>query len=342
MGGDHGPSSAIPGAAAALADRPGLTFLIFGDEARIAPFLEKYPALKAASEIHHTDIAISNHESASAALRRGKGSSMRLAIDAVSKGEADCIVSAGNTGALMATAKMVLKCLPGIHRPAIASVLPTVHGRTIMLDLGANIHCDAENLVQFSVLGSVLARAVFGIDRPSVGILNVGSEDKKGHEILHDAAAVLQNTRFPGAFHGFIEGNDIAAGTVDVVVTDGFTGNVALKTAEGVGKMIGAILKEELGSSLLAKMGYVLSMRALNSAKHRMDPRQYNGGLFLGLSGICIKSHGSADDYAFSRAVLVGANMVENRFNAIVADEIEQLASQEAFVSLPMPLQIQG
>ena len=248
MGGDLGPKAVIPGAAKALQSRPELHFILVGDESVIQPALKDYPELARACEIIHTTQVISGEEKTAQALRNGRQSSMRLAIDAVSDGRASAIVSSGNTGALMATAKMVLKCVPGIHRPAIASQMPTQNGRTIMLDLGANLACDAEMLVQFAILGTIFAREIFGLTTPSVGILNVGSEEMKGHEEVRAAAAILNQIKFPGRFHGFIEGNDIALGTTDVVVTDGFTGNVALKTAEGIGKLAQGYMKDAFKS----------------------------------------------------------------------------------------------
>lgn len=328
MGGDHGPQSVVPAANMALQERPYLRFRIFGDEKKIAPYLT--PELKAASEIIHTTDVIATDEKPSVALRKGKNSSMRLAIDDVDQGRADCIVSAGNTGALMATAKLVLRMLPGIERPAIATILPTIKGGTVTLDLGANLECDANNLVQFAILGACFSKTVMKVDSPLVGLLNVGSEDNKGHEYLQDAAAILHTAPFPGRFKGFVEGNDITAGTVDVVVTDGFTGNVALKTAEGVGKFISQVLREEFSKSIWSKLSYLIASGAMKRARHRMDPRAYNGALFLGLSQICIKSHGSADAYAFSRAISVGARMVENKFNRLVGEQIEKLAQQQA------------
>lgn len=336
MGGDFGPDCVIPAAAQAYAKRPNLRFMIFGDAVKINPLIAAHPDLRNVSEIIHTDVFVDNHEKPSSALRKGKNSSLRLAIDAVETGKADCIISAGNTGALMATAKLVFRTLPGIHRPAIAGILPNIMGnRTIMLDVGANVVADAENLVQFAVLGSCFAK-VLGVNNPMVGILNIGSEDTKGHETLHQAAAILSQAKFPGRYKGFVEGNDITNGSVDVVVTDGFTGNVALKTAEGVGKFISGVIKQEFGSSILAKIGYLFAFSALKKAKKRMDPREYNGALFLGLNNICIKSHGSADAYAFSRAVMVGADMVQHGFNKMVAEQIEKLGNQEAFITMSM------
>ncbi len=335
MGGDFGPEVVVPGAALALKDRPMASFIFFGDQTKIQPCLDKYPQLARVSTISHTDKAVSADEKPGQALRSGRDSSMRLAINAVSEGRADCIVSGGNTGALMAMAKMVLRTLPGIHRPAIASVFPTIKGQTVVLDLGANLECDSEILVQFAVLGSVYARVVENIPNPTVGLLNVGSEDMKGHEEIRAAQAVLQQVKFPGKYYGFVEGNDITAGTVDVVVTDGFTGNVALKVAEGVGKLASFILKSSLKSSPLSFVGAILASGALKKVKNRMDPRLYNGGMFLGLSGICVKSHGSMDAVGFANAIKVAADLSTNGFNKRVAEEIQQVMTQESFIAPP-------
>lgn len=333
MGGDFGPSVTVPAAAMTLKERAETRFLFFGDERQINPLLEKEPALRAVSAVHHTDKIIANDEKPVVALRTGKQSSMRLAIDAVGNGQAGGVVSAGNTGALMATAKMVLKCIPGIQRPAIASVLPTRSGATVVLDLGANISCDAEILVQFAILGAVYARAVRGIASPSVGLLNIGSEDMKGHDQLRAASGLLSQVKFPGRFVGFVEGNDIPMGKTDVVVTDGFTGNVALKVAEGVGSLTSDFLKDAFKSSPLAMLGAALASGALKKLKQRLDPRFYNGGMFLGLGGICVKSHGGMDAYGFSRALLVAADLVAQDYNRRVISEIESLMKQESFVS---------
>lgn len=333
MGGDHGPQVIVPAAAAALNATGETRFLFFGDERRIKPELDRFAALRAVCEIIHTDKVIANHDKASAALRNGKDSSMRLAIEAVRDGRADAVVSAGNTGGLMALSKLILKCLPGINRPAIASVFPSMRGQTVMLDLGANLACDAEVLAQFAVLGAVYARVVKGIDNPSVGLLNVGTEEMKGHEEVRAAARILSSVKFPGRYHGFIEGDDITKGTVDVVVTDGFTGNVALKTAEGVGKLTSYFLKESFKSSPFAMLGYMLAAGAMRRLKDRVDPRKYNGGMFLGLDGVCVKSHGGSDEVGTEQAILVAADLVRNGFNKRVAYEIEQLMNQESFFS---------
>lgn len=329
MGGDLGPEAVVPGAALALRQKKNLRFMIYGDSKKIDPFLSQYPKLAKVSEVYHTDFAVSPHEKPGVALRAGRSSSMRLAINAVSDKKAHCVVSGGNTGALMAMAKMVLKCLPGIERPAIASLLPTVDKEIVMLDLGANLECNSEMLVQFAILGAVYARVVRGHDQPTVGLLNIGSEDAKGHEEIRDAAAILQRIEFPGRYAGFVEGNDIPMGTVDVVVTDGFTGNVALKTAEGVSKLITTVLKRKLKESPLAMFGAFLASGALKKLKNEMDPRRYNGGMFLGLDGVCVKSHGGMDAFGFSNAILHAAEIADRNFNVRVAAEISEVMAQE-------------
>ena len=334
MGGDDGVQAVVPGAAKALKERPGTKFLFFGDEPAIRQELNKHKVLSAVSEIRHTDKLITNDEKPSHALRHGRQSSMRLAIDSVSKGEAQGIVSSGNTGALMAMAKMSLKSLPEIHRPAIASVFPTKRGQTVVLDLGANLQADAENLAQFAVLGSVYARLLLGVEKPTVGNLNVGSEEIKGHHRVRGAAGILTHVDFPGQYYGFVEGDDIPKGTVDVVVTDGFTGNISLKMAEGVAGLMGHSIRQAFTSSIPARLGYLLSRSAMNRMKKSLDPRFYNGGIFMGLNGICIKSHGSSDSYAFSRATIRAIDLVQNNFNSRVSKEIDKLINQESFFSL--------
>ncbi len=336
MGGDLGVNITIPGAALALKEHSDIHFLIFGDEARIRPILSRYPDLRDSSEVIHTDKFISNTEKPSVALRKGRGSSMRLAINSVSEGRADCVVSAGNTGALMAMAKMVLKCLPDVRRPAIASVMPTKDGRVVMLDLGANLSCDSEVLIQFALLGAVYSKVVSGKKKPTVGLLNVGTEDVKGHEELRSAAAVLERVNFAGHYHGFVEGSDIPMGKTDVVVTDGFTGNIALKMAEGVAKLSGMYIKDAFKSSPLAMIGGLLAAPALKKMKAKVDPRMYNGGMFLGLDGVCVKSHGGTDEVGFANAVMVAYDLIDNKFNDQVAAELENLMSQESFFTSDM------
>ena len=335
MGGDFGPSVTVPGMLKAMKDLGAdkVSFLLYGDEREIRPILNKYPQLNSITEVHHTDYVVANDEKPSIALRTGRHSSMRLAINAVKEGHADCIVSAGNTGALMAMAKMVMKCLPGIHRPAIGSVFPSIGDDIVMLDLGANLQCDEEVLAQFAILGTVYARVVQGIERPSVALLNIGSEEMKGHEEIRAAAAILSQVDFPGNFVGFVEGSDVPMGKVHVVVADGFTGNIALKMAEGVGKMSTHLMRNAFKSSVFAFLGYLLSKRALRRMKDRIDPRVYNGGMFLGLAGVCVKSHGGSDDIGFSYAIKGAYKLVSNRFNERVAEEIEELMSQESFIT---------
>jgi glycerol-3-phosphate acyltransferase PlsX len=329
MGGDLGPEAVIPAAALALQKKKNLRFMIFGDSKKIDPLVAQHPKLAKVSTIHHTDHAVSPHEKPGIALRSGRQSSMRLAINAVAEKQAHCIVSGGNTGALMAMAKMVLKCLPGIERPAIASLLPTVKREIVMLDLGANLECTSEMLVQFAILGSVYSRVVRGHEQPTVGLLNIGSEDAKGHEEIRVAAAILQQVKFPGKYAGFVEGNDIPMGTVDVVVTDGFTGNVALKTAEGVSKFISTVLKKHLKASPLGMLGALLASGALKKMKNEVDPRLYNGGMFLGLDGVCVKSHGGMDAVGFCNAILNAAEIADKNFNVRVAAEIAEVMKQE-------------
>ena len=332
MGGDFGPSVTIPAMANVLDKQSDIKFLIYGDKKLVEPLLDQHSKLKQSCEFIHTDIAISSTDKPSRALRNGKGSSMRLAIEAVKEGKADGVVSAGNTGALMVMSKLILKSLPGISRPAIAGVMPTAKGKTVMLDLGANLECDAEILTQFAVLGSVYAKVVQGISNPTVGLLNIGTEEMKGHDEIRAAAEVLSNVPFPGKYQGFIEGDDITKGTVNVVVTDGFTGNVALKTAEGVGKLMKHFLTGAFKSSPLAIIGYLFSMKAIKGMKNKMDPRKYNGGMFLGVNGICVKSHGGSDIMGTENAILVAADLIRNKFNDQVAAEIENLMEQESFV----------
>jgi phosphate acyltransferase len=262
---------------------------------------------------------------------------MRLAIDAVADGKAHGVVSAGNTGALMAMAKFSLKTLPGIDRPAIASFFPTLRGESVMLDLGANVECDAENLVQFAIMGDAFARTVMCLAQPTVGLLNVGSEDLKGNDAVREASARLRIPTSPVKFHGFIEGNDIAAGTVDVIVTDGFTGNIALKTAEGTSRLFSEFTRAAFQHSFMARIGYLFARNALRKVRERIDPRKYNGAVFLGLNGVAVKSHGGADEFGFSNAIGVAIDMVQNGFLDQIRDELARLNAEPA--STPGPPQ---
>jgi len=325
MGGDKAPEVVIQGVQIARTRLPHVDFLLYGDQARLEPLLEQAPDIRSVCTICHTDQSVSGDDKPSQVLRQGRRSSMWLAVDAVAKGEADAVVSAGNTGALMAVSKFVLRMLPGIDRPAIAGFFPTERGESVMLDLGANVECDARNLVEFAVMGEVFARIVLGIEQPSVGILNVGSEELKGNDAVRGAAAALKTGNLPIKFHGFVEGNDIAAGTVDVVVSDGFTGNIALKSAEGLARLYANFLRDAFSSSWLSKLGYLLARSALVKVKMRTDPRRYNGAMFLGLSGIAVKSHGGTDALGFANAIGVAAELVTHGFNERIKRELERL-----------------
>jgi glycerol-3-phosphate acyltransferase PlsX len=326
MGGDKAPHIVVQGANIARSRYPEADFLMVGDEAAIQPLLSKLPRLRKVCDIVHTTSVVTADDKPSLALRAGRDSSMRLAINAVCDGRAAGVVSAGNTGALMAMAKFVLKTLPGIDRPAIASYFPTLRGETVMLDLGANLQCDAQNLVQFAVMGNVFSRTVFAIEAPTYALLNVGSEELKGHEALQQASAILRGDSLPGHFHGFVEGDDIAKGTVDVVVTDGFTGNVALKTAEGAAKLYTEALKRTFKSSFTARIGYVLASRAIKKFRRKVDPRRYNGAIFLGLNGITVKSHGGTDAFGFANAIGVAVDMAKHQFIEKMRADFEALS----------------
>jgi glycerol-3-phosphate acyltransferase PlsX len=327
MGGDKAPDAVVKGAAIARERFPQIQFLLYGVESRLAPLVEKLPILKGCATIRHTDNFITGDAKPSTALRQGRQSSMRLALDAVAAGEAQCAVSAGNTGALMAMAKFALKTLPGIDRPAIATFFPTRRGESVLLDLGANVECDAENLVQFALMGEVFARTVLGLSRPSVALLNIGSEELKGNDAVRGAAARLRATGCPINFVGYVEGDDIGAGSADVVVTDGFTGNVALKTAEGTAKLFLEFVRAAFASSTLAKLGYVFAKPALQKLRERLDVRRYNGAVFLGLDGIAVKSHGGTDELGFASAIAVGADMVINGFLDKIRDDIARMSA---------------
>jgi glycerol-3-phosphate acyltransferase PlsX len=326
MGGDKAPKVVLQGAEIARKRYPNIKFIIYGDTAKIRPHMDQNPSLAEVSTIVHTDIAVSSSEKPSNALRGPlKQSSMRLAIEAVKAGDADCAVSAGNTGALMGLSKIIYRMVPGIDRPAIASFFPTLRGESVMLDLGANIQCDADNLVQFAVMGNVFARVALGANYPTIGLLNVGSEELKGNDDIQEAHMRLKESSFPGKYVGFIEGDDIAGGTTDVVVTDGFTGNIALKTAEGTAHLSTEFLKRTFKSSIFAQIGYIFAARAMRKLKHRLDPRKYNGAMFLGLNGVTVKSHGGTDGLGFANAVSVAHDMVEANVKEKIKEDLANL-----------------
>lgn len=327
MGGDDAPGIVVEGAAQALRERPDLHFLLFGDEEKLKPLVATQASLINRCEIRHTTDAVAAETKPSIALRQGRKSSMRLAIDAVKNGEARAAVSAGNTGALMAMSKVVLRTLPAIDRPAIASVLPSRQRPVVMLDLGANIDCTADNLVQFAVMGEVYARMVLGVHEPKIGILNVGTEDVKGDSVVREAAARIQSSGLKIDYAGFVEGTDVTEGSVDVVVTDGFTGNVALKIAEGTASMFTDTLRQSFSSSWRGKLAYLIGRPALKSIRRKFDPRRYNGAMFLGLNGVVVKSHGGTDALGFSSAVQVAAELLRCSANERIIEEMETLPS---------------
>ncbi|MGZ0186657.1 MAG: phosphate acyltransferase PlsX [Alphaproteobacteria bacterium] len=327
MGGDAAPEIVVAGAAIARERFPDARFLIFGGGDKVAELVAKDKLLVERSELREASTIISDDAKPSQALRSGRDSSMWCALDAVKQGEASAMVSAGNTGALMAISKFVLRMPMGVDRPAMASIMPTANGETVMLDLGANIECDADNLFQFAILGALFARSTLAIERPTIGLLNVGAEELKGSDTLKAAAQMLRDYegQLPLTFHGFIEGDDIIGGKVDVVVTDGFSGNVALKTAEGAARLFGQFMRSTFRSSPMAGLGYLLARPALRRLKDHLDPRKYNGAVFLGLNGITVKSHGGSDALGFANAVGVAVDMAQHGFLENVRTEFERL-----------------
>lgn len=324
MGGDFGPQVVIPGAALSRERNPELRFLLFGDTAAIATELEAHAALKAVAEIIHCDSVIAMDEKPGQAMRRGKGSSMWTAVQAVQSGQAGVIVSGGNTGALMAISKLLLRPINDIERPAIAAIWPTVKSECIVLDVGANIGASARQLSDFALMGAAMARAIFDIEKPSVGLLNVGAEEIKGDEYVRQAHAWLRDAvDLPLEYRGFVEGDEIGFAKVDVVVTEGFAGNVALKTAEGTAKQIGVYLREAMRRSLFSRVGAFLAQGGFQVLREKMDPRRVNGGTFLGLNGLAIKSHGGTDALGFASAIDLGYDMARS---ALIARMTEDLA----------------
>jgi phosphate acyltransferase len=335
MGGDIGASVVIPGAAISLSRHPDTEFLLFGDRALIEAQLAKHPAMKAASRVIHTDVAVSMHDKPSQALRRGrKTSSMWLAIDAVKKGEADAAVSAGNTGALMAMARFCLRMLPGIDSPAIAGVWPTTRGDSVVLDLGATIGADAAHLTALAVMGSAMARVLFNLERPTVGLLNIGVEEMKGGEPIRKAAEMLRAMDLPNVdFIGFVEGDGIGKGAADVIVTEGFAGNIALKAAEGTARQMAEYLRSAMARTWRSKLGYLFARQAFKALHNKLDPSKSNGGVLLGLKGIVVKSHGGTDAVGFAYAVDVGYEMV--RYDLLA--KIDQMLHPDGSALAPAP-----
>ena len=334
MGGDAAPEVVLDGLELAAERHPGARFLLVGDEARVGGALARRKRAARMCSLRHAPDVISGDLKPTAALRM-RGSSMRLAIDAVAAGEAAGVVSAGNTGALMALAKIVIKTMPEIDRPALAAIGPSARGDVVLLDLGANVQCDARNLVEFAIMGDAFARVALGLTMPSIGLLNVGSEELKGDDRVRAAAEILRDSHVGAQFRGFIEGHDITAGTVDVVVTDGFTGNVALKTGEGALKLMRDLLRQVFTSSVPARLGYLLARPALDRLREWMDPRRYNGAILLGLNGVVVKSHGGTDALGFAHAVDVAMDMVTHGYNDRIKDGFDRLASRNRLAPSP-------
>jgi phosphate acyltransferase len=333
MGGDVGASVVIPGAAVSLSRHPDTEFLLFGDRALIDAELAKHPAMKAVSRVVHTDVAVSMDDKPSQALRRGrKTSSMWLAIDAVKKGDADVVVSAGNTGALVAMARFCLRMLPGIDRPALAAIWPTARGDSVVLDLGATIGGDAQHLVALAVMGSAMASVLFNVERPTVGLLNIGVEEIKGHEEIREAAESLRAMNLPQLdYIGFVEGDGLGKGAADVIVTEGFSGNIALKAAEGTARQITEFLRSAMAQSWRSKIGYLFARNAFRALRDKLDPSKRNGSVLLGLNGIVVKSHGGTDAEAFAYAVDVGYEMV--RYDLLT--KINQMLNRDGSALAP-------
>jgi phosphate acyltransferase len=332
MGGDNGPRIVLHGADLALRERKNTSFIFHGRQELIAPLLDEFPKLKAASSIRHCETVIAMDEKPSQALRKGRGtSSMWMALQAVKDGEADVAISGGNTGALMAMATFCLRPMEGISRPGIAAIWPTLRSDIIVLDMGATIGADARQLVDYAILGSALARALFDQASPTVGLLNVGTEEVKGLDFIREAGRILADAKNAGfTYHGFVEGDDIGKGTVDVVVTEGFVGNVALKTAEGTARQVGRYLSSALKANLMSRIGALFAMSALNALRRKMDPRTVNGGVFLGLNGIVIKSHGGTDEIGYKSALGLAYEMARSRLIDKIGEGLQRFPVHSA------------
>lgn len=325
MGGDNAPDSVIAGLKSAEKKHSDVRFLIFGDESKVRPYLDRYKLDAGRYEFVHTPDYVASDEKPSTAVRNGRNSSLWLAIDAVKKGRANAVVSSGNTGALMAFSKLILGTMPGIHRPAIVTILPTRKSECVVLDLGANAECTARNLVEFAIMGDAYCRAVLKRDNPSIGLLNIGSEDIKGRDEIREAAQIIKESPLADKLKGFVESDDIALGSVDVFVTDGFTGNIALKAIEGTARLMVNLLKDSAAKSFISKLGFALALPALKRLKKKMDPGRYNGAMLVGLKGISIKSHGGADAFGFANAVNVAVNTVKNDLVGNIVAQLENV-----------------
>jgi len=327
MGGDHGPSVTVAAAKLALDEINGLELVLVGDENQLAAELEKLGLTKNKRiSIHHASEVVDMDELPVVALKKKKDSSMRVAINLVKEGTVQACVSAGNTGALMATSKFVLKTVHGISRPAICTILPGINGHTHMLDLGANLECTPQNLAEFALMGSVLAQSVEGIENPTIGLLNIGSEEVKGSDSIKQASRLIAASRLN--YYGFVEGDDIYKGTVNVIVTDGFVGNVSLKTGEGLAALVNHVLRSEFKRNWLTKLAAIITMPVLSAVRRQLDPRRYNGASLLGLNGIVVKSHGSADTHSFMNAIKIADIEIENSVPQRISNAIEVYFSQ--------------
>ena len=324
MGGDNAPQIIVDGATQTKIRHPYVKFSFYGNKIKLLPLINSSEVLKE-SEIVHTDEFVDANEKPSIAVRKGRNSSMGMAIQSVKSGKADAIVSAGNTGALMAMAKLFLRPIEGINRPAIAAYFPTITGESCMLDLGANIDCDAKNLVQFAFMGQAFANIVMGVDNPSISLLNIGEEEQKGLDYIKEASQILSDLKSQINYAGFIEGDKIAQGISDVIIADGFSGNVSLKTAEGTALLVTSYLKKALSSSLSSKIGYLFAKKAINNFRLQMDPRKYNGAVFLGLNAVAVKSHGGTDAFGFANAICVAVDMVKYNFIHDLKDKISRI-----------------
>ncbi len=329
MGGDHGPEVVVPAVARAAEASSGapVRFILHGERERIAVALAKVPRIESSCEVRHTDQVIAMDAKPAHAMRRGNGSSMWNAVESVKSGEAQAAVSAGNTGALMAISRLLLRMVGTLDRPALVANWPTSRGITAVLDVGANVICDADRLVEFAVMGGAYHRAVWHSRRPTVGLLNIGTEVDKGHEEVKGADRLLRDNSFDLDYRGFVEGDDIAKGEVDVIVTDGFTGNVALKTAEGLARFFRAELRKTFTANLRAKLGALVARRSLADMAERLDPSSVNGGPFLGLKGIVVKSHGGSDARGFANAIRLATNLAGSDFAAEIDRNLERFAA---------------
>lgn len=334
MGGDAGLADILAAADLAAERYPRLRFRLHGPQGRIAAELAGLPRLAAVSDVVHTDDVVLGTDKPSQALRRSRTSSMGMAIQSVKDGAAHAAVSAGNTGALMALSRFALRTINGIDRPALAALLPTLKNDSVVLDLGANTDCDTENLIQFAIMGAAFARTVLGLDRPRVALLNIGEEELKGTEEIKEAAALLRSVDLPMAFEGFVEGDKIGQGNVDVIVTDGFSGNIALKTAEGTAKLVTGLLAESFRSSWLTRLGYLLSRGALRALRAHLDPNAHNGAVLLGLNGLVVKSHGSANIRGLANAIGVAHDLVVDNVGERIAHDLANFSARRPHTPL--------